>query len=280
MATEDEVLFEIHGHVAIFTLNRPKARNAINAAVSAKMEAYLDTFEADDNLWVGILCSSSPGKAFCAGADLKDISSGKEIATKKGGFAGMVKYPRTKPLIACVDGPALAGGCEIILGCDLVVASTRSSFGLPEVKRSLIAGAGGVFRLPRVLPRQMAMEMILTGDPISAQRAHQLGFVNTICAPEEVFAEATKLAERIIINAPLAVRAALGLVRDGALLDDDTNWKMTAQAFRDLPYTEDFYEGPKAFNQKRAPNWTGKMLSPEKIAEIKAKFSKFPKSRL
>jgi len=267
------VLFETRGHVAIFTLNRPKARNAVNNALSTKFEAYLDNFEADDNLWVGIVCSSTPGKAFCAGADLKDVSSGKPITTKKGGFAGLVQYPRSKPLIACVDGPALAGGCEIVLACDLVVASTRSSFGLPEVKRSLIAGAGGVFRLPRVLPRQVAMEMILTGDPIPAQRAYELGFVNSICAPEEVLAEAVKLAERITINAPLAVRAALALVRDGALLDDAANWKMSGQAFRDLPLTEDFYEGPKAFNQKRAPSWTGKMLSPEKIAEMKAKMS-------
>ena len=158
------------------------------------------------NLQVGIIASSHP-KVFCAGADLKSISAGGQIATPKGGFAGMVNYPRTKPLIACVDGFALAGGCEIVLACDLVVASSKSMFGVPEVKRSLIAAAGGLFRLPQQLPKNIAMELILTGDRMTCEKMAQFGFVNTVTEPgsEATMAAAMDLANRITVNAPLAV---------------------------------------------------------------------------
>ena len=173
------VKYEKHGHIGIFTLNRPKAMNAVNGKLSAQFEAHLEAFEADENMWIGIVCSSHK-KVFCAGADLKAIGSGVPLATVKGGFAGFVSYPRRKPMIAAVDGFALAGGCEIVLACDMCVASESSRFGVPEVKRSLVAAAGGLFRLPQKIPKVVAMEMILTGDPILAARAYELGFVNSI----------------------------------------------------------------------------------------------------
>jgi enoyl-CoA hydratase len=163
---KDIIRFEKRGHVAIFTLNRPEAMNAVSFELATRFTELMDTFEADDDLWVGIVASSH-SKVFCAGADLKSINKKLPVHTEKGGFAGFVNYPREKPLIACVDGMAFAGGCEIVLACDLVVASTKSQFGVPEVKRSLVAAAGGLYRLPRKLPRQIALEMLLTGDPIS-----------------------------------------------------------------------------------------------------------------
>src|SRR5688572_17534493 len=156
--------YEIRGRVAVLTLNRPEARNAVNGELANALEAALDRMEDDPEVWVGILTGAGP--VFSAGADLKAIAAGKgnELGTKRGGFAGLVQRERTKPLIAAVDGPALAGGCELVLACDVVVASREARFGLPEVKRSLVASAGGLVKLPRVLPPRVAMQMLLTGD--------------------------------------------------------------------------------------------------------------------
>lgn len=167
VVSEQLVTFERRGGIAIITLNRPDARNAVNEDVSTLMEQHLDTFESDDELSVAILRSS--GTVFCAGADLKAVGSGGRLTSRKGGFCGL-SYPRRKLLIGAVDGDALAGGCELALGCDMIVASHRARFGVPEVKRSLVPTGGGVVLLPRVLPRRVAMEMIVTGDPISAER--------------------------------------------------------------------------------------------------------------
>ena len=176
------VEYETRGRIGIFTLNRPEARNAVNGEVAADMEAAVDRFEDDPDVWVGVITATLTGDrpVFSAGADLKAVNTaaGAGISTQKGGFAGFAYRERTKPVIAAVDGLATAGGCEIVLACDLVVASTRSSFGLAEVKRNLVAGAGGLFRLPRAIGRAAAMEVILTGEPLSAQRAHELGLVN------------------------------------------------------------------------------------------------------
>lgn len=262
MAEEQVVLFEKRGHIGVFTLNRPKAMNAVSGAVSAQMEAHLETFEADDELWVGIIESSHP-KTFCAGADLKAINKGENIQTAKGGFAGIVAFPRTKPLIAAVDGNALAGGCEIVLACDLVVASKKAVFGVPEVKRSLIPAAGGLFRLPRKLPHAVAMELMLTGDPMTVERAYQLGLVNQICegeGREAVMQAAVALAERITVNAPLAVREAKACVDEfvtAALSDQDALVRST-KGMAKLFSTPDFMEGPRAFIEKRAPKWSGR----------------------
>mmetsp|Transcript_40094 Transcript_40094/g.90496 ORF Transcript_40094/g.90496 Transcript_40094/m.90496 type:complete len:264 (+) Transcript_40094:65-856(+) len=260
MAEETVVKFEKRGHVAVFTLDRPSAMNAVSGTVSSQMEGHLEAFEADDELWIGIIESSHP-KVFCAGADLKAVSKKENIVTKKGGFAGLVGFPRTKPLIAAVDGLALAGGCEIVLACDLVVASPKSQFGVPEVKRSLIPAAGGLFRLPMKIPHAVAMEMILTGDPITCQRAHELGLVNEVveAGRENVLNAAVKLAERITVNAPLAVREAKACVNEMTTFgSDDANLKRSNKGMAMLAKTPDYKEGPLAFIEKRAPRWSGR----------------------
>jgi enoyl-CoA hydratase len=250
--------YEVRGRIALLTINRPEARNAVNGAVAEGMEAAIDELEADDEVWVGILTGTGP--VFSAGADLKAVATGTaaQMQTKRGGFAGIARRERTKPIIAAVNGAALAGGCEIALSCDLIVASTEARFGIPEVKRSLVAGAGGLFRLPRALPKNIAMELALTGDPITVERAYELGFVNRVCAPDELIATATALADQICANAPLAVRASRDIVLRGMLADDDTAWRITNEAFAGVAQSEDFAEGPKAFIEKRAPEWKGR----------------------
>ena len=250
--------YEQRGRVAVLTINRPEARNAVNGEVASGIEAAIDRVEEDPDTWVAVLTGAGP--VFSAGADLKAIATGQAAAlnTAKGGFAGIARRDRTKPVIAAVNGPALAGGCEIVLSCDMVVASTEARFGVPEVKRSLVAGAGGLFRLPRALPRAVAMELVLTGDPIDAQRAYDLGFVNQLVEPGQAVDAAVALAERICANAPVAVRESRAVVLGGAMADDDTAWRLTNDAFARVMQTEDFAEGPRAFIEKRAPEWKGR----------------------
>src|SRR5829696_5401191 len=226
------VEYRQEGRVAVLTINRPEARNAVNGDVARSMEEGLDRLEEDEDIWVGIITGAGP--VFSAGADLKAIASGQaaDLQTKRGGFGGIAARQRTKPLIAAVDGPALAGGCEIALACDLVVASTAARFGLPEVKRSLVAAAGGLFRLPRALPRNVAMELALTGDPIDAERAHALGLVNQLVEPGKALEAAMALAERINANAPIAVRQSRRVLLEGMLADDDTAWKVRSTPWR------------------------------------------------
>jgi len=251
------VNFEIRDRIAIITLNRPEARNAVSQQLAEDLEAAIDRLEADDALWIGILCGNGP--AFCAGADLKAIASGEaRLTTERGGFAGLVRRVRTKPLIAAVEGPAVAGGTEIVLSCDLVVASTTACFGLPEVKRSLVANAGGLFRLPRALPTNVAMEMALTGDDLDAEAAHRHGLVNRLVQPGHALATAVELAEAVNANAPLAVRASRRVVLAARLLEDDEAFEVAADATREVFRTEDFREGPRAFVEKRSPIWTGR----------------------
>jgi enoyl-CoA hydratase len=157
-----------------------------------------------------------------------------------------------------VNGPAYAGGCEIVLSCDLIVASTEARFGIPEVKRSLVAAAGGLFRLPRAIPKNIAMELALTGDPISAERAYEVGLVNRLSPPDQLLETATALAEQITANAPLAVRASRQIVLDGMLAADEDAWRITNEAFGAVASSEDFGEGPRAFIEKRAPQWKGR----------------------
>ena len=259
-ATPPAVLLDrLSDHVLKVTLNRPAARNAVNGDVAAGLQAAIDVAEADDDIWVVILTGAG-GDAFCAGADLKAVSEGRgsALATERGGFAGFVHAPRTKPWIAAVNGPALAGGCEIVLACDLVVAVPTARFGLPEVKRGLVASAGGLYRLPRALPSAVAREMILTGEPITAERAHQLGMVNILAAADQLMAEAQALAARITANAPVAVRASLGVARRAMDLSDAELRTLSGQAQAQVMASDDFKEGPRAFIEKRAPRWTGR----------------------
>jgi enoyl-CoA hydratase len=250
--------YEQRGRVAVLTINRPEARNAVNGDVASGLEAAIDRFEGDPDTWVAVLTGAGP--VFSAGADLKAIASGDAAAlnTSRGGFAGIARRERTKPIIAAVNGPALAGGCEIVLSCDMVIASTDARFGVPEVKRSLVAGAGGLFRLPRALPMNVAMELVLTGDPIEAQRAYDLGLVNQLVESGQAVEAAVALAERICVNAPVAVRESRAVVLQGAMADDETAWRLTNEAFARVVQTEDFSEGPKAFIEKRAPEWKGR----------------------
>ena len=246
-------------HVALVTLNRPEARNAVNGDVAQGLEAAIDATEADDDVWLVILTGSGDA-AFCAGADLKAVSSGQGqgLRTERGGFAGFVHATRRKPWIAAINGPALAGGCEIALACELRVAVPTARFGLPEVKRGLVASAGGLYRLPRALPQALALEMILTGEPISAERALQLGLVNALAEPAGLLAAAQALAARITVNAPVAVRESLAVAKQALDLDDAGLRSLSGQAQQAVMASEDYREGPLAFIEKRAPRWTGK----------------------
>jgi enoyl-CoA hydratase len=252
------VTFRADGPVATITIERPEARNAVNGAVAAGIEAAMDRLEEDDSLWVGILTGAGP--VFSAGADLKVIAGGEgaTLRTARGGFAGLVQRAREKPLVAAVDGPALAGGCELVLACDLVVASRTASFGLPEVKRSLVAAAGGLFRLPKALPRAVAMEALLTGDPLPATRAYELGMVNLLTEPGEALAGATQLAARIVAAAPLAVRATRRVALAALQDEEGPLFELSQRTIAELAATADFAEGPRAFIEKRLPRWQGR----------------------
>ncbi|MCC6645645.1 MAG: crotonase/enoyl-CoA hydratase family protein [Polyangiaceae bacterium] len=252
------VRYEAHGAVAVLTIDRPAARNAIDGSVATGMEAAIDQLEADGSAWLGVLTGA--GGFFCAGADLKAISAGRghELRTARGGFGGLVQRERTKPLIAAVEGPALAGGCELALACDLIVASRAASFGLPEVKRSLLAAAGGLFRLPRRLPLNVAMELALTGDPLGAERAHALGLVNALAEPGGALPAALALGGRIAENGPLAVQESRKIVLAATSRDDAALWQASFDAFARLSETEDFKEGPRAFIEKRRPVFKGR----------------------
>jgi crotonobetainyl-CoA hydratase len=261
---ESPVLVERRGHVMIVTLNRPEARNAVNEAVWLGAGEALAEADRDPEIRA-VIVTGAGELSFCAGADLKALSRGERIAPEDPvklawGFAGIVSHAISKPLIAAVNGTALGGGTEITLACDLAIAAESASFGLPEVKRGILAGAGGAFRLVQQVPKKIAMEMLLTGDPISAPRALELGLVNAVVPRGDLIEAALALAGRIAVNAPLSVqsskRIALGIA-DGRVAADAAAWEQTRIEAVALMRSDDAREGPRAFAEKRMPVWKG-----------------------
>ena len=258
----DEVLTERRGRTLVITINRPEARNAINAAVHVGIGTALETAEADPEIRV-VVITGAGDKSFCAGADLVALSRGESLAPSDPdqlawGFAGMVSHPISKPIIAAVNGFAFGGGCEIALMSDIIVAAEHAQFGLPEVKVGLFAAAGGAFRLAQQMPRKLAMEHMLTGDPIPAARAAQFGLVNHVVPLAELMPTALALADKIAANAPLSVQAskrvALG-IQDGRIAADAPYWEHNTLERSALMRSEDAREGPRAFAEKRKPEW-------------------------
>jgi enoyl-CoA hydratase len=252
----DEVLVEISGRVVVITINRPQARNAVNFAVSAAVAQALDDLDERDDLTVGIITGA--GGTFSSGMDLKAFLAGENVAIPARGLAGLTQRPPAKPLIAAVEGWALAGGCEIALACDLIVAADDAKFGIPEVKRGLVAGAGGLVRLPRRIPAGIAMELALTGDPLPAADAYRLGLVNKLTASGEALAGALALAERIAANGPLAVAATKQIVTQQFDWQLDEVWEKQDPIMRPAFQSADAREGALAFAEKRPPVWQGR----------------------
>jgi enoyl-CoA hydratase/carnithine racemase len=250
------VQVENRGPIRIITLNRPEARNAIDLATAEGIERALDGYEADPRLRCAVI--TGKGSVFCAGMDLKAFLRGERPSTAQGGFAGLVERELSKPLVAAVNGPAVAGGFEIVLACDLIVASTESFFALPEVKRGLVAAGGGLLRLPLRIAYHVAMELALTGDSLTAQDAARLGLVNRLVGPDQVIDTAIGLATRIAANAPLATAASKRLVRQAPDWPAAEAWDHQRQLSEPVRASEDASEGARAFAEKRAPRWCGR----------------------
>jgi enoyl-CoA hydratase/carnithine racemase len=232
---------------------REEKRNAVDRRLADDLDAAFNLLEDDADLWVGILTGTD--SVFSAGSDL---TAGGDYWTERGGEYGLIRRHRRKPLIAAVEGPALGGGLELVLSCDLVVASTTARLGLPEVKRGLVATCGALFRGPRSLPVNLAREMLLTGDPIDADRGYAAGLINVVTEPGEAVTAATALAQRICVNAPVAVQASLTALNQALATHDEVGWTLTADAVATIRTSDDYEEGISAFLNKRAPRWSGR----------------------
>ena len=252
----DSLQTEVHGNVLVMTMNRPEARNAMDLATSQAIAAALDELDARDDLRLGILTGA--GGTFCSGMDLKGFLRGERPNVEGRGFGGLTERPPRKVLIAAVEGYALAGGFELVLSCDLIVASKAAKFGLPEVKRGLVASAGGLMRMPRRVPFHIAMEYALTGEMLGAEQAQAYGLVNRLAEPGKALEEALKLAQAVAANGPLAVATSKRIVTESA------DWSREEMFDRQRPIaapvfvSADAREGSAAFAEKRAPNWTGR----------------------
>ncbi len=252
----DAVLRERRGRVLVVTINRPEQRNAVNAAVAQGIAGALDELDGDGELSVGVLTGA--GKGFCAGMDLKAFVAGERPHVPGRGFAGIVERPADKPLIAAVEGFAVAGGLEVALACDLIVAARGTRFGIPEVKRSLVAAGGALLRLPRALPRNVALELALTGEPIDAERAHALGLVNRLTGPGDALAAALALADTIAANAPLALAATKRVIREAPDWPEAEFFERQRPIIDPVFTSEDAREGATAFAERRDPVWKGR----------------------
>ena len=251
----EEVLTSEEDGILVVIINRPEAKNAMTKAAAEGIAAAMDRLDSDDNLRVGILTGA--GGTFCSGMDLKGFLRGESPSIEGRGFGGIVQKPPEKPLIAAVEGYALAGGLELMIACDLVVASTGAKFGIPEVKRGLVAAAGGVMMLPDQIPERIAMELALTGDFIDAARAYELGLINRI-TEGEALAAAKELAASIVANGPLAVRVSKQVIKQSRGWPMDERYTRQTQLIAPVFVSEDAREGAAAFAEKRAPNWKGK----------------------
>jgi len=255
MSEDPQVLTEVQDGVLIVTMNRPEAKNAMNKAQAEGIAAAMDRLEAENDLRCAVLTGA--GGTFCSGMDLKGFLRGERPSIEGRGFGGLTEWTTKKPVIAAVDGYALAGGMELALSCDLIVANAASKFGIPEAKRGLAAAAGGLIKLPRQIPPRIAMELALTGDFITAQRAYELGFINRI-VEGPALGGALELAKAVAANGPLALIASKAIIRDSHSWSDEEMWQKQAAYIAPVFTSEDAREGSLAFAEKRAPNWQGK----------------------
>jgi len=255
LSATDEVLTEVKDGVLIVTINRPEAKNAMNKAAAEGIAAAMDRLDAEDDLRVGILTGA--GGTFCSGMDLKGFLRGESPSIEGRGFGGVVQAPPKKPLIAAVEGYALAGGLELMIACDLVVANAGAKFGIPEAKRGLVAAAGGVMMLPDQIPERIAMELALTGDFIDAGRAYELGLINSV-TDGSALDGALELAGRIAANGPLAVRVSKQVLKESRSWAMEDRYSNQGKLIAPVFVSEDAREGAAAFAEKRAPNWKGK----------------------
>jgi len=256
MTDQPAVLTERRDRVLLVTLNRPDQRNAVNAALAAGVAAALDELDADPDLTLGVLTGAGPG--FCAGMDLKAFVAGESPYVEGRGFAGITQRASDKPLIAAIEGFAVAGGLEVALSCDLIVAARGAKLGIPEVKRSLAAAAGALIRLPKRIPYHLAMELALTGDPIPAERAAEVGLVNRLADPGGAVEEALTLAERITPNGPLAIAASKKVLASTLDWTEAEAWEKQGAIVGPVMVSRDAQEGAKAFAEKREPVWEGR----------------------
>ncbi|MCO6008365.1 crotonase/enoyl-CoA hydratase family protein [Actinoallomurus purpureus] len=251
----DAVLTEVDGGVAVITINRPEARNAVNGAVAQGIAGAIDELDARKDVSAYVLTGA--GGTFSAGMDLKGFLTGDDPTKGGRGFGGITERPPAKPIIAAVEGYALAGGFELALSCDMIVASSESKFGLPEVKRGLVAGAGGLLRLPQRIPYHAALEIALTGDHYPAARLAELGLVNRVTEPGQALQAAKELAAKVAANAPLALAATKRVIVESRDWPTDEQFARQGEIIVPVFTSKDAMEGAAAFAEKRPPNWTG-----------------------